>query len=168
MKEELDIAAQLLDTGKLLEAQSWFQHILLNTDDELEERICENRLKDIEKALKALRAVSTISICSSGEEKTRIDCVVKLTSPDESLRGLAEQIFIKIHKKDYGPDSSVSFDRQGNAAILSLSGMKEDARCTICLKFRNQIMDNLGKDGCLEEGSCPIGRSGSQGSVVKP
>lgn len=158
MKEELEIAAQLLEAGKLAEAKTWFQHILLNTDDELEERICENRLKEIEKALKALRSVSTISIFSRSEEKDRLNCVIKLTTGDKSLRDLAEKVFIKVHKWDYEPDSTVAFDLEGNSALLRLSGTKQDARCTICLKYRNQLKDNLGEDGYLEEGSCPMPR----------
>lgn len=158
MKEELEIAAQLLETGKFAEAKTWFQYILFNTDDELEERICENRLKDIEKALKTLRSVSTISISSSIGEEHRINCVVKLTSGNKSLRDLAEKVFTKVHKRDYEPDSTVVFDLEGNSALLQLSGTKQDARCAICLKYRNQLKDNLGVDGYLEEGSCPMPR----------
>jgi len=157
MKEELAIAHQLLETGKLAEAKTWFQHVLLHTDDELEERICENRLKEIEKELKALRSVSTLSISSTPGEPHHLACVIRLTAGDKSLRDLAEKVFIKVHKRDYAADSTVSFDLEGNSAILRLSGDKHDARCTICLKYRHQLKDNLGTGGCLEAGDCPLG-----------
>jgi len=158
MNEEFEIAHKLYKEGKLAEARDWFMQVLAATGDETEERICERLLKEIDAKLKSLSAVSVLSIAAvdNGE---RLACSVILRASDRSLRELARNIYEKNHRRDYVPQSTVDFSIQGNGAILRLEGRECDARCTLCLKFRNQLKDNLGAEGFLEEGSCPRNKS---------
>lgn len=157
MKEEMDLACGLLKEGKLSEARRWFQHIMLNTDCEIEERICENRLKEIDSKLSAIKRISTLSIASVRSESGLLTCTIKFSSPERSLQDLAGKIFRNIHKIDYDISSRVEFSCAGNSAFIKCEGKEKDARCSVCLSFRNQLKVNVGKDAILMEGDCPFG-----------
>ena len=158
-QNEIKQADRLLELGFLYEAKDFFSNLLMDTSDQVIERICENRLNSIRKKMASAKECCLLNIESIEENNDFIICCLKINSKLHHVTSLVSDIFTNSHKKNY-PDTSKIFIFQPAAqtTCIELSGYGSDERCQWCLLFRKNLIYYLGKKKILRIGHCPLGK----------
>ena len=152
-------ADKLLELGFLYEAKDFFADLLMDTSDQVIERICENRLDSIRKKMGPAKECCLFNIESVNEDDGFIICQLKINSKLHHVKSLISDIFTNSHKKNYPDTSKIGISQPATqTTCIELSGYGCDERCEWCLLFRKNLVYYLGKKKILRVGHCPQGK----------
>lgn len=152
MNTALEKGQDLVKKGHFLEAKAIFTKILEASDDDTSIRIIQNRLDELNKTIKNC----THKIYIDSELKSDfLACCVKIVFKHDYIQALIDQIFRRLHKKNYNKDSKIELIFGGNGANLIISGKDIDEACCIfCRKFRQKVIDNIDKNDIIIHNNC--------------
>ena len=152
---QADIAAgnAMLANGRLVEARQCLRRALEHTLSEVEERVCRNRLREVEDRIRSLKSVSRIGVERTQGDGGRFTCRVKVVSPDASIHHMIQKAF--THTVRHGEGEDAAIEKTGNALPAVWNGARDGLVCGACKRFRATVKDNLGRDAFLEESGCP-------------
>jgi len=152
-------ADKLLELGFLYEAKDFFSNLLMDTTDQVVERICENRLIFIRKKIGPAKECCMFNIESINEDNGFIICDLKISSKLHHVTPLINDIFKNSHKKNYPDTSKILISQPATqTTCIEISGYGADERCQWCLVFRKNLIYYLGKKRILRAGHCPLGK----------
>ena len=152
---QADIAAgnAMLAKGRLVEARQCLRRALEHELGDVEERVCRNRLREVEDRIRRLKSVARISVASEKCDDGRFRCRVKVVSPDASIHHMTQKVF--THTVRHGEGEDAAIEKTGNALTAVWTGTRDGLVCGACMRFRAMVKDNLGRDAFLEESVCP-------------
>lgn len=151
MQADIKNGNAFLNAGQFLKARESFRHALGQGLTEIEERVCRNRLREVEQKIKQLSSVARIEL-RQDEEAGTVSCSVRIVSREISIQHMIKKVFTIVNQTS--PEESAELRQTGNALTALWTGPGGGIVCGTCKRFREMVKDNIGRDGFLEEGKC--------------
>ena len=152
MQADIAAGSAMLAQGRLVEARQCLRRALEQELSQVEERVCRNRLREVEDKIRSRASVARISVESGMPDGDRFVCRVKVVSPDASIHHMTQKVF--THTVRHGEGEDASIEKTGNALTAVWTGRQDGLVCGACKRFRAMVKDNLGRDAFLEKSGC--------------